>query len=266
MSDFQDAIEDNVAGARFDAGRVISDSFSIYFKNFVPFTLIALIVLSPTILYTILFLREPPPLLGPGGSIESWHLLAFAGSFLVLALQPIATGAIIYGVFEQLRTPEGASVGACLGVGVRKLVPILGVGILSALIIMGGFILLVIPGIIFFIALYPAVPAAVVDQKSPMEAIRYSFALTKGHRGQIFGIVLVVAILGGIIPLALERAVLARPGMPMSPGNYHIYLVVKTVVNILSAALSAVASALTFYQLRIADEGIDAEELAAVFD
>lgn len=73
-----------------------------------------------------------------------------------------------------------------------------GAGILSFLIVIGGLILLIIPGIYFAIKL-TFVPYLIIDKKMKViEAIKSSWALTKGHEWTIF----LMWLLGGLIAIA----------------------------------------------------------------
>ena len=68
-----------------------------------------------------------------------------------------------YGVFQYLRGKK-AAMGNCLSVGLSRMFPVIGVAILSGLMIFGGLILLVIPGLIFMTMVYVAVPTAIVER------------------------------------------------------------------------------------------------------
>lgn len=71
------------------------------------------------------------------------------------------------------------------------------------LAIMGGILLLIVPGIIFSVAL-GMYPYFIIDKKmGPMESLKASRALTKGVRWQlfVFGCVIVLLNLGGLLCL-----------------------------------------------------------------
>ena len=66
---------------------------------------------------------------------------------------------------------------------------------LSTVIIIVGFILLIVPGIIFSL-MYCMALFAVMDKKlSGMEALSFSSRITKGHKGKLFGAGLLAALL-----------------------------------------------------------------------
>ena len=75
--------------------------------------------------------------------------------------------------------------------------------LLVAAIVVAGFFLLIIPGIIFAIKLV-FVPYLVIDRKlDPVEAVKRSWEMTKGHEWTIFGMAILsfFIYLGGILAL-----------------------------------------------------------------
>jgi uncharacterized membrane protein len=81
----------------------------------------------------------------------------------------------------------------------------LGAELLAGIIIFIGFLLLVVPGIIAAIGLGFA-PYGVIDRgKGPVEALKDSWNITKGHKGQLFlfGLALLGLNLLGVIALVV---------------------------------------------------------------
>lgn len=81
----------------------------------------------------------------------------------------------------------------------------LGAQILAALIIVAGFILLVVPGIIAAVGL-GFVPYAVIDRGAgPIEALKQSWHITTGHKWQLFlfGLVLLGINVLGLLALVI---------------------------------------------------------------
>jgi uncharacterized membrane protein len=81
----------------------------------------------------------------------------------------------------------------------------LGAELLTGIIVFIGFLLLVVPGIIAAIGLGFA-PYSVIDRgKGPVEALKDSWHITKGHKGQLllFGVTLLGLNLLGVIALVV---------------------------------------------------------------
>jgi uncharacterized membrane protein len=80
-----------------------------------------------------------------------------------------------------------------------------GASVLTALIVIAGFILVIVPGIVFSCKL-AYVPFLVADRKmGPVEAIKESWRISRGHAMQVFGIEIIGILLaiGGAICLGV---------------------------------------------------------------
>ncbi len=81
----------------------------------------------------------------------------------------------------------------------------LGTYLLTAVIVVGGLILLIVPGIIWGLGLYAATYLTVDKGLKPMEAIRESFRITKGFKWRIalLSLALVGVALLGLLALVV---------------------------------------------------------------
>ena len=138
----------------FRMQRVFARSFAAFARSFFPFMMLGVIVFSPLLVYLAAVLSDDTMFLD---AIDVWKaVLAIGGGLLSLLL----TATVIYGTFCQLRG-EPSSVGRSIGVGLRRLLPVLGVGLLTAVIILLGFVALIVPGFILYCMLFAAIPVAV---------------------------------------------------------------------------------------------------------
>ncbi len=235
----------------FSAGAVIARSFSVWLGNFVPFSIVTLVINLP-----LLVLAAAAPL--DGG--PAWSLLLNGVSGLS---KLVVAGALTYGVLESLRGRRVA-LGALLGTGFAKLWRVFVVSFGVGVRVFIGFVLLVIPGVVALCRLYVAIPAAVVEPVDPSDAIDRSRTLTEGNRWGIFVIalvpflvtLLVSAVGGGVLVLALGASALPP----------RIFVVLGTAIAVLASPLGACASSVAYHDLRIAKEGVDPAELVKVFE
>lgn len=70
----------------------------------------------------------------------------------------------------------------------------LATSILVGLIVLGGLLLLIVPGIIWLLKYQFAMPLVVDKKLDITEAIRTSGEMTKGHKGWLFGFAIVMAL------------------------------------------------------------------------
>lgn len=239
----------------FSVGSVLKSSFSIWLKNLIPFTVLAVIVYSPLVLYTLAVMSDDLTL----EIIANWGYAMAGGGFL---LGMIATAAMVYGVVQQLNG-KPASLGACIAVGIKRLFPVLGVGLLVALCVGLGLIALIIPGIIISLMLYVAIPVAVIEKPGVMASLSRSKELTSGYKGSIFGILFVLGVIERIVNKVLESSFITETA---TMDDVKMYLFLVLAVSIVLGALGAVANAVVYYDLRRAKEGVGVEELARVFE
>lgn len=131
-----------------------------------------------------------------GNSGGAYSLRDASGlAFLELAAAIILTPASI---FYALYTSKGAKADwqEFINKGFTKLLPLIGLGILAGLAIMLGFLLLIIPGIYLVLKLCLSSYALVDQDLGPVEAMKKSFAITKGNVGKVavyIGMTLILA-------------------------------------------------------------------------
>jgi hypothetical protein len=248
----------------FSAGAVVGRTLSIWFRNIIPFSILLLLVNSPVMAY-IFFT----------GDLDAQTLgLVALGQF---CLSMIATGAVTYGVFQQLRG-QHASIGACLAVGLGRMFPTIGVGILMVLVMIGacipfglmmfagsflvffGAIGAVVVIIIVYCMLWVAVPVAVVERPGVFASLRRSRELTRGNKASIFGILFLLGLMNAGISWLLMKIL---GGVIEDPT--HLILV-DSILDAILGGIIAVAAAVGYHDLRADKEGVGIEELVKVFD
>jgi hypothetical protein len=235
-------------------GEIVSRAFSILFKNFVPFMLLTAVVYAPVIVMTLVMVGRAET-----GDIDEQGIMIFGGSVGLAAflLNLIASAALMYGVIQQLRG-QHASMGACISMGLKRLLPVLGTGLLMGLCIMGGFIALIIPGIILVLMFYVAVPVTVIEHLGPLEALKRSRALTDGYKGALFGLNFLIFLISLGIGIAVN---LIKAAMPETAG-----LFLDLATDVFSGALGAVVTAIVYHDLRAIKEGVNVDDLVRVFE
>jgi hypothetical protein len=237
---------------RFGVGNILSQTFSVYFANFLPFALLTALALAPVYL---LEGYSTAPVMKAGQP----SLTAFSPVLMVLAVTMVcryfATAAITYGVFQQMRGMD-SSIGACLAQGLSSLLPIVGLAIVQGIAIGFGLVACVVPGILLSLIWAVSIPAAVTERVGIGEALSRSVFLTRGMRGDIFSTLFVLGLLQIAMVLLVNLAA-AR--------NHALHVVLLDLNAMFSVGLSATASAVMYYRLRSIKESIDVDQIASVF-
>ena len=238
---------------RFEVGDVLARSISVWMKNFVPFSLLSLILHAPLIL--LLFVSLTGDL-----SLESPYF-KYSGA-LNMIVSSLLTGAVVYGVVNQLRG-RPVTLGQSVSVGLGRMFPVIGVALVVGIGVGLGFVLLIVPGVILLLMWWVAVPVAVVERPGVFASMGRSSDLTKGYKGQIFLLLLVFLAISLGLGLLLTGLFLVTP----TGDSIRTYLVVMMAITVfVSAPFTAVMEAVSYQTLRTVKEGTSVEDLAKVFD
>lgn len=168
------------------------------------------------------------------------------------------TQALIVHAAVQAMRGHPVRIGETLAATLPRFVPIVLVSLMTSVLAGLATVLLVVPGVIVLIALFVAQPACVVERLGADASLSRSAALTKGNRWRIFALCLVVFV--------LRAAFGAVAGLLLSGSPLVVLIGVDALVNALPLAFYGVVTAVVYYQLRVLKEGVDIEQVAAVFD
>jgi hypothetical protein len=249
----------------FDIGRVTVRSFDIIRHNLVLLIALTLIFYGlPRLGASLLNISTHSMPAFPGAifgmtSVVYW----FAAALGYCALQPA-----VFRVAAAEMNGAQTDILSCLKTGLKFLLPILGLIILSFIGITIGVVLLIVPGLFLATIWSVASPSAVFERLGVGDALQRSAALTQGFRWPVFAIVIVFFIASMLIGNAFEHA---QHGMFDGMGFFHDIgrAVRKLTDDILDSILALIAAVLVFsvyYELRLVKEGAGPEELADVLD
>lgn len=234
---------------KLSLGKLVSQSFAIYFRNFVPFVLLSLVLLSPWVAAQILAPLDPY-------ETTSRDLLYM---LLQMLLTYVLTSALTYGVVQQMRG-KPAGIGEAVAKGLQAFGRVLGTGLICVLRIILFSILLYIPGIWEQCRLYVALPAAVMEGSSGSAAVERSIRLTDGSKWQIFGSWFIIFLIPTVLLVVATFMTTSMDSDVVLPWWLEI------ATQLIFAPLSAVAMSVCYFLLREGKENKSAEELAAIFD
>ena len=220
-------------------------------------------------------------------------LAAFAGITLVQSLLLIAAAAAVAWIAARRLRGRDSSAGDALKLGLRKLgwlvlaslvrylVPgllLLVAGLLTALLValldtvggvVGGLLVLaaVVAGAWWLVATALLVPALVIEELGPVQALRRSVRLVRGSWWRVFGILLlaglVLGLVGGVVgvlPGVLSGVV------PIAAVALTIQAVAGILTGIIVEPLETLLSVLLYADLRSRREGLDVAQQAGLPD
>ena len=167
-----------------------------------------------------------------------------------------------YGIYLGL-VGHGAGIGAAMQRSLANLLPLLGVGLISALLSVLGLMLLVVPAFIVAVILFVVVPAVVIERAGVFGSLGRSMELTKGCRWKLFAVLLVMLCIHTALAFVVGIFV-GFFGAMWNVANPEVYSV--TFSSILSLALLSVFATVCYYELRRTKEGLSGDQLAAALD
>ena len=151
--------------------------------------------------------------------------------------------------------------GDALRYAVEKLGVIFGATFLSGLVTLLASIAFVIPGIIVFCGYSVAGQVAALERlSSSTDALRRSWALTKGFKGKAF--VLWIVSFALIVVVVMGAGVLGAAAGALTGGLDAVVTVLVAVVSLLIYPLITCVFTLFYYDLRVRKEGFDLEVLS----
>jgi hypothetical protein len=234
-------------------GDLLKSAFRVAFQRPGVFFVIALVAHLPLFAGQWLTRQSPDNV-----SVGAPGLAEIIGLLLYYVLIPLQTGAMAFGVFQQLRGGQEATLGACVAAVARRLGPLLGASILSGLAIFAGSLACVIPGVVIQAGLFVVIPVIMVEREvSVSGALKRSWHLTDYAKLTLFVFVLV---------LGLPNMVLGLLPIFYSGMNPFLLLILTFFVQFFFAAVLSVGQGVAYQQLRNFKEGTETDELVAVFE
>ena len=244
---------------KLSIGGVLTRGFEVARRNLVSFgTLSALFTLPPLVIGLLVgaeaiyipFESEN----GDQAMSPSRGWMALTLLWVVLYFLLFAT--LTHGTICDLRgTP--ARIGQSVDWAFGRLFPVIGVTIVASICAVLGLVALVVPGLFLITVWWVAVPAAVVERTGVFASLGRSYALTRGHRWQVFGVIMIIytaqtffeRLTGGLLEWAPYFSIFAG-----------------FAVTVAFTAYSAVVTAVCYHDLRVVKEGVGIDDIAKVFD
>jgi hypothetical protein len=234
-----------VAEGEFRIGRVFSRTVTLLSRNFPIYFVVAALAALPAVV-----LEHSGAQKGGAGQLLGFVLMA--------ALGPLSQAIMMHAASQDMRG-DPVSLSESVRFGLGRWLPLIGLSLCLGLAIGMGFLLLIVPGFILMAMWYVATPACIVERLGVSASFARSSALTKGHRWQVFGMMLLIAIPEVVIAAVIKAAL----GLTGSAG---LVMSGSLVWAGLAGAFGAIFVVAIYHDLRAAKEGVDVSHLAAVFD
>jgi hypothetical protein len=216
-------------------GKVLDNAFKLFagcFKSVAPLALIAaLAAVLPAMFMQQSVTGDPASVSGTG--MGMFFTIYLVGILISLMLY----NALFYKVHSISRN-EAVDYGQAVGVGLRKLFPVIGAVLLYILAVIVGSILLIVPGIILMLSLIFYMPLIVCDNQGPIAALKTSHRLVWGNWWRTMTVFMAPAFIYLVIYMAAGMVVGIMAGVSVSSGEADIVSSMNLYMNLLTIIVS----------------------------
>lgn len=242
--------------ADLSAGDLIQETFQATFANFLPVAIVTVIVSIPVLLYTLYLAKAAEAMMLDPEGFDLGTIVFHALGMVVVAFlcQLLGSAALTHVIGRWLRD-ETVVLLDSIGVAIRSLGVLVVMLILQGIGIGIGFLLLIIPGIILGIGWSVAAPAVVIERLGVTESLVRSWKLTDGNRLTIFFAFLILNVINWFV----DR----MAGIALSIDLATTFDMVSALVF---TALQAVLTALIYFKLLAAEEGVPIDKVPMTVD
>ena len=257
-------MSDVVALRPLGIGDILDEAFRIYRRNFGYLVGISLAALAPAALATVVL----GALGAMAGGAAGVAIGAAIGGFLIALAGLVVFGALTHAIAE-LRRGRRPSIGAALGLGLRRSLPLFLLGLVMGVAI--ALLLLTIVGWIWVGVLWSvAFPALMIEETGVFGALGRSRQLVRGSWWRVFGALVLIWLISFVISFMIGLVGGLLSGLLAVAGDGAAITLIRTIVstlfNVVAQALSQPfgvgALVLLYFDLRVRKEGLDLEERA----
>jgi hypothetical protein len=214
---------------RVHVSRVISEAFSIYGGQ------VGVLLGSALVIFLVVGLAQG--LLATGDSV----ILNLVGSIIYLIGVTLYSGMVVKVVDDVRDGRRDMTVGEIIGSVTPVLGALIGNGILKAIAVVIGLILIIIPGLILITIWAVTGPAIVVERRGAIEAFGRSRELVRGEGWSVFAVLVVtlLIVIGISIVIGIIGAATGDAGQ----------VIFGIIASVLTAPIFSLVSAILFFDL-----------------
>jgi len=187
-------------------------------------------------------------------------ILTGLASYIAIEISHAATVVAV----SDLHLDRAASIGSAYSTAKSSMLRVIGISLAVGIAVGIGLIFLLVPGIYLALMWSLAIPVTVLEGGGLGVSTTRSTELTKGSRGRIFVIYVLIVILSVVVSFIVELPVGIVAGLMSrgaSTGAVGVVQAMSAVANFLSASLvgplATIALTLVYYDQRVRKEGFD---------
>jgi hypothetical protein len=212
-------------------GDVLGPALSLFFKNLWVISKLVIVIVTPFEVFKALSVQE---------TSGNWQLTVGTVALQIFCNILIAP-ALIYAMMKVMQTGIAPGINESYRWALTKLGKVSLSAAMAWVLVALGFVMLIIPGFILFLAFELVYPIAALEEGSATNVLKRSYNLTKGYRWKILGATFVMGLLISIagVPLTLAVAALFLNGVTFWPVQ-ALVAIVSDILNQTGTIMSLV--------------------------
>jgi hypothetical protein len=243
-------------------GEILSTAFEIYKANAQNLLMIVAIIVVPLTFISafvsgVVFSPDTDPVTGlDDRALGAAILVGLVALIITVIINAVLQAAIMRGA-AQGSIGDPVDIDASYKWGFARFGSVLLISILVGLAVFGGFLLLIIPGIIFLVMFSVSIPALVVENLRGTDAMSRSWNLVKGNFWHALGLIIVAGIITAVV-----GGIVGAIGGAISD-NWFVVWIFQAIAQIITAPFTALVTVLLYLDLRARREALTADGLRA---
>ena len=231
--------------------QLLDATFALWSRHRSVLFTVALVFAGPVAIISQGLSRSAP---GGDEALTAADLRTYALVGLFTAIEvPLVTGAYTRTI-ARYGAGQEVGVGMALRDGLGAFFSVFVALLLAGLAILGGFVLLIVPGIWLAVRLAFVGQAAAIDRQGARAAFRAAMEITKGSWWRVFGILALLTV--------VELVAVTLLSIPFAAIGGGAELAASALIQALVTSISTVVETLLFFDLR-ARRALAAEPAAA---
>ena len=253
---------------------LLDRTFHLYRNNFVVFAGIAalpqLVVLALQLAFSGLIFAGA--LSSVGGALAAGvgvSLIIGIASYIAVETSHAATVMAV----SHLHLDRPTSIGLAYASAKSSIGRVIGISFVIALACGVGFLFLVVPGVYLALTWSLAIPVTVLEGGGMGASTTRSGLLTKGSKGRIFVIYLLILVLAWIVSALFQlvlvgslKVVTINDASTRSAISYALQSAAGFISTCLVGPLATIAGTLIYYDQRVRKEGFDLQLMMATIE
>jgi hypothetical protein len=252
---------------------LLDRTFHLYRNNFVVFAGIAalpqLVVLALQLAFSGMIFAGGLSRIAVAMATGLWMLLIGIASFVAVGVAHAATVMAV----SHLHLERPTSIALAYASAKSSMGRVIGISLAVAIGVGVGLVLLVVPGIYLALTWSLCIPVTVLEGGGLNVSTRRSGFLTKGSKGRIFVIYLLIVVLVWVVS-ALIQLVLVGSLKAVAIHNVSTHMALSYALQsaggflstCLVGPLATIAMTLIYYDVRVRKEGFDLQLMMATIE